>query len=77
MPFQLRLDRVAVRRESVALDQDLVAFFGRPEKRREHQVQVHRQRVHGDDLVAVRAHELGEGGRELRVVVEPSAVRLA
>ena len=75
VPAQLRLDGVAIRGERVALDEDLVALRRRPEERREHQVQVHGQRVHRDDLVALRAHELGEQRRELRVIVEPAAVR--
>ena len=75
VPAELRLDGVAIRGERVALDEDLVTLRRRPEERREHQVQVHGQRVHRDDLVAMRAHEIGEQRRELRVIVEPAAVR--
>ena len=74
VPAELRLDGVAIRGECVALDENLVTLRRRPEERREHQVQVHGQRVHRDDLVAISSHEIGEQRRELRVIVEPAAV---
>ena len=53
----LRFDRVGVGRERRLLHQDLEARFRRPVKRRHHQVQVHRQAVHADDFVRLRADE--------------------
>ncbi len=75
VPAQLRFHGVAIRREDVALDEDFVALRRGSEERREHQVQVHGQRVHRDDLVALRADELRKRRRELHVIVEPAAVR--
>ena len=53
----LRFDRVRVGRESRLFHQDLEARFRWPVKRRHHQVNVHRQAVHADDFVRLRAGE--------------------
>ena len=71
---RLRCDRVAVRRERVLLDQDLRALARRAVEPREHQVQVHRQRVHRDDFERLRADERRERRREALVVAQPRSL---
>ena len=54
---QLRLHGVPVRGERGRLDEDPGATAQGPEERRQQQVQVDRERVHGHDLVRSGAHE--------------------
>ena len=76
MHAQLRHCRVAVRRERVRLDDDLVAAGARPVKTGHEQVQVDRQRVHGNDLGRFRAGQLGESLRCPSMEGNPRPVRV-
>ena len=69
---QMRDHGVAIGRERVTLDDDLVAFPRRPEEAHEHQMQIHGERVHGHDFVGLGAYEGGQRGGETLVIVEPA-----
>ena len=60
VPGDLRGDRVPVRGEGAGLDEDAAALTGRAVEARQHQVQVHGERVHRDDFIRLRAGEGGE-----------------
>ena len=53
----LRFDRIRVRREGRLFHQDLISRFRWPIECRHHQVKVHREAVHADDFVRLRADE--------------------
>ena len=57
MMNDLRFDGVGIRRECRILHQDFETRFGRMVKRRHHQMKIHRQAVHADDLVWLGADE--------------------
>ena len=48
--LELRDDRVAIGRKRRFLDEHAVAFAVGPEEAHHHQVQIHGQRIHGDDF---------------------------
>src|SRR5256886_7288005 len=50
MMHDLRFDRIGVGRERRLFHQDLETRFGRPIKRRHHQMKIHREAVHADHL---------------------------
>ena len=58
VPGELAEDGVPIRGECAGLDEDLVAHADRPVERGHHQVQVHRQRIHGDDFARQRAGQV-------------------
>src|SRR5213079_1365744 len=55
MMHDLRFYRIGVGRERWLFHQDFETRFGRPIKRRHHQMKVHRETVHVDHLQGVRA----------------------
>ena len=57
MMRDLRFDRIGVGRKRRLLHQNLEARFGRPIKRRHHEMEVHREAVHADHLQRLRANE--------------------
>ena len=80
MMRDLRFDRIGVGRERRLFHQDLETRFGRPIKRRHHQMKIHREAVHADHLQRVRADKArgrfaqcfvigvpGRAGRVMRV----------
>jgi hypothetical protein len=75
-PRDLGCDRMAVRGEGPGLHEDARASPARPVEARQHQVQIHRQRVHGHDFAAASAGQLGQVRGEVLVVGHPRAARL-
>src|SRR5439155_23816396 len=57
MIHDLRFDRIRVGRKRRLLHQDLEARWGRPIKRRHHQMEIHREAVHADYLQRFRANK--------------------
>ena len=57
MMRDLRFDRIGVGRKRRLLHQDLETRFGRPIKRRHHQMEVHREAVHADHFQRLRANK--------------------
>ena len=55
MMRDLRFDCVRVGRKCRTLHQDLKTRFGRPIKRRHHQMEIHREAVHADHFQRLRA----------------------
>ena len=76
VPGDLRGDRVAVGGECTGLDQDAPAPSGGAIEARQHQVQIHRERVHRDDFVGQAAGERAEPGGQILVIGHPRAVRV-
>ena len=70
-PGDLGCDRVAVGGERARLHQDARAPARRAVEAREHQVQVHGERVHRDHLQEVRAGERCEAGAQILVIRHP------
>src|ERR1022692_2661531 len=71
----LCLHRILVRRKRVLLDYDPVAPGGRPVEGNHHEMQIHRERVHGDDFQRLSAHQpRGLFGQQL-VVLHPRMPR--
>ena len=60
VPGDLRGHRVPVRGEGAGLDEDAAALTGRTVEARQHQVQVHGERVHRHHFIRLRAGEGGE-----------------
>src|SRR5918995_2213783 len=71
MPFEVGGDGMAIRGECASLDQYLVALPRRLEKTREHQMQIDRERAHGDNFARPGARHQLEAARELLVIVKP------
>ncbi len=69
--FELRNDGVAVRRKRRTLDQHGIARRVGPEETDHHQVQIHREGVHGNDFVRHRARQFGERRRGALVIGNP------
>ncbi len=76
MPVRLAAHRVAVGREGAVLDHDRVPLGRGPVEADHHQMQVHRQRVHHDDLVWPPPDEPGGGLAQELVVAHPRVGRL-
>lgn len=68
---RVRADGDAVGREGAGLDDNLVALFRRRVERRHEQVQVHRQRVHRDDLQVGSTNKPRKRRAYALVVAEP------
>jgi hypothetical protein len=71
----MRCDGVAVRRERILFDEDLRAFASWAVEGREHQVQVHRQRVHRDDFERLCTDQPRQRRRETLVIGQPRPLR--
>jgi hypothetical protein len=54
---ELRFNRVGIRRERRLFHQDFEARFGRPIKRRHHQMKIHREAIHADDFERLCTNE--------------------
>src|ERR671910_907263 len=65
MPFEVGGDGMAIRGECASLDQYLVALPRRLEKTREHQMQIDRERAHGDNFARPGARHQLEAAREI------------
>ena len=76
VPRELRGHGVAIGGERAGLDEDFGAPAGGPEKARQHEVQIHRQRVHGDDFAGPRAGEVCEAGGQILVIGNPGPARV-
>ncbi len=73
VPGDLRGDRVPVGGEGSRFDEDARTPALRPIEARQHQVQVDRQRVHGDDFVGMRAGQGRQPRGQILVVGDPGA----
>src|ERR1700691_4412399 len=71
MKPDLRLDGISIRRKRVLLHNDSMALGNRPVERNHHQMQIHRQRVHGDDFQRLSAHQPCGLVRQQLVVLHP------
>jgi len=71
MPGDLRGHRVPVGGECAGLDEDAGACALRAVKAREHQVQIHRERVHRHDFVRMGATQCREARGEILVIGHP------
>ncbi len=76
VPGDLRGDRVAVGGEGARFDEDAAARPARTVEARQHQVQVHRERVHGDDFARVRPGERRQPRGQVLVIRHPRPPRL-
>ena len=76
VPSQLRGHGVAIGGERAGLDEDLGAPAVGAEKARQHQVQIHGQRVHGDDFAGLRAGEMCEAGSHILMIGNPGPARV-
>ena len=76
MQFQVRNDGVTVGRKCVLFNQYPVARSVGPEKGDHHQMEVHRQRIHGHYFGIARTHEVGERSGDRFVISDPGAHRL-
>ena len=72
----LAADRVAVGGKGGVLDDDRVPLRGGPVEADHHQVQVHRQRVHGHDLAGQRTDQARRRFAEQLVIAHPRPLRL-
>src|SRR5262249_35778010 len=71
MPGDLRGHGVAVRRKRAAFHQDLCSLSLWPIEAREHQMQIHRERIHRDDFARRGAGDVLESRSELLVIFDP------
>ncbi len=76
VPGDLRGNRVAVGGECARLDQDARALPDGAIEAREHQVQIHRERIHGDDFVCQCSGERHEARGQVLVIGHPRAARM-
>ena len=76
VPLELGGDGVAVGGKGAGFDQDPGSAALGPEEARQHQVDVHRQRVHGDDFMRACARQVCQSGGEVFVVRNPGTVRV-
>ena len=75
VPGELPEDGVAIRGERAGFDEHLVAHADGPIERRHHEMQVHGERIHGDDFVRQRAGDVLQALGEILRVVDPRARR--
>jgi hypothetical protein len=76
VPRQLRGDGVAIGGERTGLDEDFRAPAVGPEKTRQHEVQIHGQRVHGDNFAGMRAGEVCQASGQILVIGNPWPARV-
>jgi hypothetical protein len=75
VPGKLPEDGVPIRGERAGFDEHFVAHADGPVERRHHEMQVHGERVHGDDFVRERAGDVLQTLGEILRVVDPRARR--
>ena len=72
---QLRYDGVTIRGERRFLDQHPIAFEAGAKETHHHQMQIHRQRIHGDHLALMSADEGRKRCCSLLVIADPRTRR--
>jgi hypothetical protein len=75
VPGKLSEDGVAIGGKRAGFDEHLVAHADRPVERRHHEMQVHGERIHGDDFARERAGDVLQSAGEVLRVVDPRTRR--